>query len=238
MKRLLHILGWISQKDMHKYEKEAKQQGKGSFAYAWALDESVEERERGITMAVAVARFESRKFHVVMLDSPGLKDFVANVISGATQTDADHAVILVVDASIGSLSILISADDDEDVHCYITDDGEEDVVIELHRDLDAVTLQMKEELEFAREKIHKSQLELERFRPKETELMATIAELEEKVSQSSKTMSKFEDQKTLKKNMVSVAGKNEDIEKNCKPVESLVIQNKAAPCSVGWEHCA
>ncbi|KAJ8536031.1 hypothetical protein K7X08_034432 [Anisodus acutangulus] len=43
--RLLHLLGRISQKERHKYEKEAKQQGKGSFAYAWALDESAEERE-------------------------------------------------------------------------------------------------------------------------------------------------------------------------------------------------
>jgi len=95
---LIYKCGGIDKRTIEKFEAEATAMGKGSFKYAWVLDKLKAERERGITIDIALWKFETKKYYFTIIDAPGHRDFIKNMITGTSQADC---AILMIASGVG-----------------------------------------------------------------------------------------------------------------------------------------
>jgi len=117
MGHFLMDLGLIDERTIAQHATESEKTGKGdTFKYAWVMDNIKDERERGITIDLAFQKFESAKYFFTLIDAPGHRDFIKNMITGASEADC---AVLVLSAKEGETDTAIAPGGQAREHAFI-----------------------------------------------------------------------------------------------------------------------
>ncbi len=139
---LLYANGSIDERTIKAFEEEAAKMGKGTFKYAWVLDNLKEERERGVTIDLRFLKFNTKKFDFTVIDAPGHRDFVKNMITGASQADA---AVLFCSAKKGEFEAGIGPGGQTREHAFLAFTlGVRQIVVAINK-MDDNTVSWKEE---------------------------------------------------------------------------------------------
>jgi elongation factor 1-alpha len=113
---LIYKCGGIDKRTIEKFEKESTEKGKGSFKYAWVLDKLKAERERGITIDISLWKFNTDRYYFTIIDAPGHRDFIKNMITGTSQADC---ALLVISSAAGEFEAGVSQEGQTREHALL-----------------------------------------------------------------------------------------------------------------------